>query len=151
MSRKREAGIPVVISMASLASYDGITNDPMELVTTGMLFPQDRSAMLKYTENTEDEMTGEMTEAEIQLELRKDLVTMNRSGEFSNTMLFQRDRRYETTFHTPYGDLPMAVYARDVKCDMGKDSGTVHLRYELSMQGTYASTNELHLEYRAKS
>ena len=150
MNRKNEAGIPVLINLASLASYDGMADDPIQLLTTGTLFHQDKSALLKYTESTEDEATGEMSESEIQLELKKDQVTMNRQGEFSNMMLFQRNRRYETTFHTPYGDLPMAVYSRDVQCDVGPQRGKVHLRYELSMQGTYASTNELHLEYWAK-
>ena len=142
--------IPVLINLASLASYDGMTEDPMQMMTTGVLIPGKNSLLLRYVENQEDEATGEVMAAEIQLELRKDQVMMNRKGEFANTMLFQRNKRYETTMHTPYGELPMAVFSRDVRCDLGKENGKVHLRYELSMQGSYASTNELHLEYWAQ-
>lgn len=143
-------GIPVMINLASLASYDGIADDPIRLITTGTLFTRGSLAELKYHETQEDENTGELIESDIQLLLKKDRVTMNRTGAYSNTMLFERNRRYETTFHTPFGDLPMAVTPSDVLCTLQGDNGTVHLKYELSMQGAYASTNELHLEYRAK-
>ena len=142
--------IPVLINLASMASYDGMTEDPLQMMTTGVLVPGKDSLLLRYVENQEDESTGEVMVSEIQLELRKDQVMMNRMGEFSTTMLFRRNKRYETTMRTPYGDLPMAVFSRDVRCELGKENGKVHLRYELSMQGAYASTNELHLEYWAQ-
>jgi hypothetical protein len=44
----------------------------------------------------------------------------------------------------------MGVYARDVDCRIGPDSGSIHLKYQLDLQGAYASTNELHLEYTAE-
>ena len=151
MKEANRQGIPVVINLASLASYDGITDDPMQVMTTGTLFPQEGFSLLKYQERQEDEATGEVMESEIQLMLKKDQVTMNRMGAFSNTMMFKPNKRFETTFQTPFGELPMAIYSRDVKCDIGNRQGKVHLKYELSMQGAYASTNELHLEYWAKS
>ena len=146
MEEKTE-GIPVVINLASLASYEGITDDPIQVVTTGTLFHKGNAKHLRYTESMEDEETGQVTESEILLVLKKDQVMMNRMGDYINTMLFQRNKHYETTYHTPFGDLPMAVYARDVRCDLGDKGGKVHLKYDLSMQGSYASTNELHLEY----
>ncbi|MCR4877258.1 MAG: DUF1934 domain-containing protein [Clostridiales bacterium] len=148
---KEKKGIPVVINLASLVSYDGMTDDPMQVLTTGTLIPQGNASLLRYTESQEDEATGEVTQSEIQLELKKNQVTMNRMGEFANTMLFMPNKRFETVLKTPFGELPMAVYSRDVRCDLGEDSGKVHLKYELSMQGAYASTNELHLEYWANT
>ena len=115
--------IPVLINLASMASYDGMTEDPLQMMTTGVLVPGKDSLLLRYVENQEDESTGEVMVSEIQLELRKDQVMMNRMGEFSNTMLFRRNKRYETTMRTPYGDLPMAVFSRDVRCELGKENG----------------------------
>ncbi len=139
--------IPVAIQMAALASYNGMADDPMQVVTSGIMIPGKDQTTLKYTESQEDEATGRVTDSEIQLIIGKNQVIMNRMGEFSSTMLFQRNKRFESAMRTPFGELPMAVYAREVHCDMGPDRGTVHLRYELSMQGSYASTNEVHLEY----
>ncbi len=147
---KKEQGIPVLVNLASLASYEGVADDPVQVITTGRLIPQKGALLLRYRENLEDEATGEMTESEIQLLMNRNQVTMHRSGPFSNIMMFQRNKRYETTFRTPYGDLPMAVQTREVRCDLGEENGAVHLKYEISMQGAYASTNELHLEYQAQ-
>ena len=103
MERKEE-GIPVLVNMASMASYDGMTDDPIQVITTGTLFPKKEYLLLRYIENQEDETTGEVMESEIHLVMKKNQVTMNRMGQFANTMLFQPNRRYETVFRTPYGD-----------------------------------------------
>ena len=142
--------IPVLINLASLASYNGMTDDPIQVLTSGVRIPQETFYLLQYTETQEDESTGEVVESQIQLALKKDQVTMNRLGDFNNSMLFKKNRRFETTYHTPYGDMPMAIHTHDLRCEMGLETGKVHLKYELSMQGAYTSTNELHLEYFAK-
>ena len=149
MQEKRKE-IPIAIQMAALASYNGMADDPMQVVTSGVMIPEKDQTTLKYTESQEDETTGQVTDSEIQLIVGRNQVIMNRMGDYSSTMLFQRNKRFEASMRTPFGELPMAVYAREVRCDMGRDKGTVHLRYELSMQGAYASTNEVHLEYWAK-
>ena len=144
------AGIPVFISLASIASYDGIADDPLQMMTSGHLFPGKDFSLLRYQEIQQDRETGQVAESEIQLVLKKDQVTMNRLGDFSNTMLFRKNQRFETVYHTPYGDMNMAVYTKEARWEEKQGTGRIHLRYELSMQGSYASTNELHLEYQKK-
>lgn len=145
----KEREIPVMIDMASLISYRGMPDDPLHLMTTGTLITRGNHALLQYREALEDDPSAGGEGDEVQLVLRKDQVTMNRRGRYANTMLFQRNKRFETVYQTPFGDLPMAVIARDVRCDLKRESGKVHLRYEISMQGSYTSTNELHLEFWA--
>ena len=74
-------------------------------------------------------------------------MTMTRRGDYSNTMVFVPEQRFEGVYKTPFGEMDMAVYARGVRCDIGEAKGSVHLKYQLDIQGAYASTNELHLEY----
>ena len=144
-------GIPVIVHMAALVSYNGVADDPIQVMTQGTLYHQGEHYLLNYTESQEDEATGEVADAEIQLVLKKGQVTMNRMGDYANTMMFMKNKRFETVYYTPFGELPMAVYAREVRCELGESEGKVHLRYELSMQGAYASTNEMSLEYWASS
>ena len=145
----KETGVPVLINLTSQASYQGYADEPIRVLTTGTLIPRGQDCLLKYTERTEDEQTGEIEEEQILLTLGKDQVTMNRTGAYANTMMFKKNRRFETSYRTPFGELPMAVFSRDVHCRLGEKEGTVHLKYELSMQGNYTSTNELHLVYAA--
>lgn len=145
--KEKNREIPVMINLASLISYNGMNDDPIQVMTTGKLIPREKDLLLQYRENMEDTESGETIEEEVQLILKKDEVTVNRMGDYANTMMFQQGKRFETVYRTPFGEMPMSVFARDVKCDLKKERGKVHLRYEISMEGAYASTNELNLEY----
>ena len=84
----------------------------------------------------------------ITLFLEKNRVTMMRKGDYANTMVFVPEQRFEGIYQTPFGNMDMAVLSRGVQCDIGERKGSVHLKYQLNLQGAYTSTNELHLEYR---
>ena len=73
---------------------------------------------------------------------------MERKGDYSNTMVFVKGQRFEGVYRTPYGNMDMAVYTREAACKFGSSEGNMHLKYQLDIQGSYASTNELHLEYK---
>ncbi|MBR6164684.1 MAG: DUF1934 domain-containing protein [Clostridia bacterium] len=140
----------VLINLLAIAKYDRAPDYPIQFMTRGTLSMEESgNAVLAYNETQQDEETGEMTTAQITLSLEKNRVTMTRMGEYSNTMVFVPDRRFEGTYHTPFGNMDMAVYARGVQCNIGREKGSVHLKYQLDLQGAYASSNELHLEYTA--
>ena len=138
----------VLINLLAIAKYEHAPDFPIQFMTRGTLHLGEKDdAVLEYTESQEDEETGEILTAQITLAMEKNRVTMTRMGDYSNTMVFVPDRRFEGTYRTPFGNMDMAVYARGVHCDIGETKGSVHLKYQLDIQGAYTSTNELHLEY----
>ena len=140
---------PVFINLLAIARYDHTPDYPIQFMTTGkLIYRNEDEAVLKYEERQQDEETGEITQADISLLLRKGRVTMERTGDYSNTMVFSKGQRYEGTYRTPYGDMDMAVFTREAKCRIGENDGALHLKYQLDIQGAYASSNELHLEYK---
>ncbi len=141
---------PVFINLTSRATYDGGVVYPVQFITSGTLIRPDRDRyVIRYRESQEDENTGEIVNSDIELELTKNQVIMTRLGDFSSMMVFARDQRFEGRYTTPYGDMEMAVFTRRLKCDLGEREGSVHLEYQLHLQGSYASTNERHLAYQA--
>ena len=139
---------PVLINLLAIARYEHAPDYPIQFMTKGILrMGNGDEAVLEYTESSQDEETGEISTAQVSLSLEKDRVTMTRQGECSNTMVFVPDHRFEGVYQTPFGSMDMAVYARGVRCEIGEKKGSVHLKYQINLQGAYASTNELHLEY----
>lgn len=139
---------PVLINLLAIARYDHAPDYPIQFMTKGKLRIGDEdSAVLEYTESQQDEETGEITTALVTLSMEKNRVTMTRNGDYSNTMVFVPEQRFEGVYQTPYGAMDMAVFSRRVRCDIGDRKGSVHLKYQLDIQGAYASSNELHLEY----
>ena len=142
---------PVFINLLAIAKYDQMPEYPIQFMTTGKLFYKDSGeAQLQYVESQQDEVTGEITRPDITLQFSGSKVTMQRNGSFSNTMVFSSGKRFEGIYRTPYGEMDMAVFTKEAACRIGNHEGSVHLKYQLQIQGSYASTNELHLEYRAE-
>jgi len=140
--------IPVVINLLALARYNNMPAYPIQMMTRGSLsFPDGPGLLLEYKESLEDDDNGEVTTSDVALNIEENQVIMFRNGECMNTMVFDRKHRFEGTYHTPFGDMDMAVDTREVSCNMGIEHGRVFLRYLLHFNGNYASTNELHLEY----
>ena len=147
----KEKGKQVFINLTAMASYEGMADYPIQFMTTGMITkPEKERYVIRYRESQRDEATGETTDSDIELDMRKNSVIMTRTGEFASTMVFSREKRFEGKYTTPYGDMDMAVYTRQLNCALGEDSGTLHLKYQLNIQGNYASTNELHLVYKTE-
>lgn len=142
---------PVFINLLAIARYDHMPDYPIQFMTVGNLYysnPND--VRLQYVESQQDEETGEITKADISLSLCDGRITMERKGDYSNTMVFAKGQRFEGIYHTPYGEMDMAVFTKEAACRLGKTEGNIHLKYQLNIQGNYASTNELHLEYRSE-
>ena len=140
----------VLINLLAIARYEHTPDFPIQFMTKGTLsLQEDNQAVLSYAESQQDEVTGEISTALITLLLEKDRVTMTREGDYSNTMVFVPEQRFEGVYQTPYGNMDMAVTSSGVRCNIGEVKGSVHLKYRLDIQGAYASTNELHLEYAA--
>ena len=141
---------PVFINLLAIARYDQMPDYPIQFMTVGHLsYTSQDEALLQYVESQQDEETGEIMKADISLSLHEGRITMERKGDFANTMVFAKGQRFEGIYHTPYGEMDMAVYTKEAACRFGRAEGNIHLKYQLNIQGNYTSTNELHLEYRA--
>ena len=141
---------PVFINLLAIARYDRMPDYPIQFMTVGNLsYTSPDEVLLQYVESQQDEETGEIMKADVSLFLHDGRITMERKGDYANTMVFAKGQRFEGIYHTPYGEMDMAVFTREAACRIGNREGSLHLKYQLQIQGNYASTNELHLEYRA--
>ena len=141
---------PVFINLLAIARYEQMPDYPIQFMTVGNLsYTNKDEARLDYAESQQDEDTGEILTSDISLSLRNGKITMERKGDFSNTMVFAKGQRFEGVYHTPYGEMDMAVFTKEAACKFGKTEGNIHLIYQLNIQGNYTSTNEPHLEYKA--
>lgn len=143
--------IPVRVTlMSSSRGEDGNEDTPLRIVTTGQLKPISTGYMLRYIENTSDEDTGEIVSAPVTLTLQPDRVVMSRAGDFGTTMVFVKDTRFEGLYHTPYGEMGLALYTTHVYCRTSDEKGTVRLEYQIDMAGHYSATQIISVDYVAE-
>ena len=134
----------VVLSITGAAQAAGQLPDEIHLVTTGLLTPLKEGFQLDYQESQPD--GSEVQDIRLLMERRR--VTMTRTGDYGATMVFEKGRRFESLYHTPYGDMEMAVFPTRVSVSLGEEQGNVHLQYQLDFQGQFASVNDLTVQYR---
>ena len=146
--------IPVIVTLQSYARGErGEKEQPIKLMCRGRMRPTCDGCMLRYQEVQQDD-TGETLAQDVILNVQntpEPRVTMTRLGDYGTTMVFVKDRRFEGAYHTPYGDLGLALYAMQVQCKVTEDHGHVHLEYQLDMQGSYSAVQCIDVSFCAES
>ncbi len=144
---------PVIVTLSSYArGENGEKEQPIRLMCRGRMRPTADGCMLRYQEVQQDD-TGATLSQDVILNIQQGpepRVTMTRLGDYGTTMVFVKDRRFEGAYHTPYGDLGMALYAMQVQCKVAEDCGSIHLEYQLDMQGSYSAVQCIDVSFCAE-
>ena len=138
--------IPVLLSVSGSSGQSDQGDDEVKLMTSGTLAVVPEGYRLCYRETQPDSDEYQ----DIELVMNEKTVTMTRSGAYATGMVFEKGRRFEGVYDTPYGSLDMAVYATRVFCRLGEERGEVQLRYQLDMQGQFADVHDLKIKYSKK-
>ena len=147
---KKQDKTPVLINLVStIRDEEGEQEAPMQLFCRGELKKTASGYLIRYQESMPTEDDSEMVTSDVILSLSEHRVTMSRPGEYGTTMVFVKDQRFEGAYHTPFGDMAMAVFPTQVKCRAADDAGMVHLEYQLDVQGRFTARHTYHSDYCA--
>ena len=134
--------IPVLVSIKSCAHRDETTEDEqMSMLTSGVLEVDDTRAIIRYEESIDESLPPQ----KIEILVEDETVTMNRGGAYSTQMVFRLGCRYEGQYHTPYGDMDLALYCTRLGYDLGDDGGALELSYQLDINGKFAAMHDMEL------
>ncbi len=142
----RKEGIPILISLDAKSAADGQPEDVMRMITSGELFEKKDETIIRYEENLDENEPPQ----QIELALRNDGITMSRNGTIKADMVFQKGKRYESQYHTPYGVLDMALYCIKADFSHNQDGGEIALLYQLDLGGQYAAVHDMRLHWMRK-
>lgn len=133
----------VLLSVTGWTKEDDEQPESVRLLTTGVLTGAKENWRIDYTETQPDNDAHDVT-----LTMKQGVVTMQRLGPFSTSMVFEQGRRFEGSYQTPYGALAMGVYATHVKYHVDDEAtGEVNLTYQLDLQGQFAAMHELRIRF----
>lgn len=144
---KKKETIPVLLKMTSIIEGQEIT-EPMQLLCRGELRKTPSGYLLRYEESLPVD-DNDIQKNDVILSMSENRVSMSRPGEYGTTMIFVKEQRFEGEYHTPYGEMSMAIFPTHVYCNANETDGRVHLEYQLDLQGRYASMNTIDIEYHA--
>ena len=135
---------PVRLTVTGVAYNRNEEDEAMRLTTFGTLSGSPKLWKLRYTERQADSNEKH----DITMTMGEGMVTVARKGAFGSDLVFQKGRRYEGSYHTPFGDLAMGIYPTKVDYRIDPDGdGEVSLRYQLDIQGRYTSVHKLDIAF----
>ena len=122
------------------------SEDQMEFITEGKLYEKGDATYLIYDESEFSGFPGCKTT----LKLTGDCIRMKRIGSevgFGMEFIFEKGKRFNSKYHTPYGNLDMEVLTNDVVNNLSEEGfGDIHIDYHVSLNGMAEGRNRLKIE-----
>ena len=123
-----------------------ISEDQMEFITEGKLYEKGDSTYLIYDESEFSGFPGCKTT----LKLTGDCIRMKRIVSevgFGMEFIFEKGKRFNSKYHTPYGNLDMEVLTNDVVNNLTEEGfGDINIDYHVSLNGMAEGRNRLKIE-----
>ena len=94
------------------------------------------------------EQVDEGVRARISLTQTADGVQMRRAGEMTGALHFQPGKRTPGLYGTAYGDIPVAVYTREVLTEENENGGEMRLDYDVFVGGERTAATGMTLTWR---
>ncbi|HHT50791.1 MAG TPA: DUF1934 domain-containing protein [Eubacteriaceae bacterium] len=118
----------------------------IELLTEGELYNKNKSNYLLYKESEVSGMEGTTTTVKIE----EDHVSIIRLGTTNSHLVFKKGRREYNSYETPYGQLLLSIFTKDVeiKYNQDKEPVSIHLDYQLDIDGGYGTKNTLEIQVK---
>ena len=122
-------------------------NEPIEVITPAAYYLKNNKNYIIYEEVVEG-MPGSIKNkirisGEDQLEILK-------SGLSGTHMVFEKDKIHMTPYETPYGELLLGIYTKDLKVEESDDRINIRINYELDINGDKVADSEIKMCVKAK-
>ena len=136
----------ITLKITGKQIYDNKEEEQMEFVTEGQLYLKNGAIYMIYDES---ELSG-MAGCKTTLKLAGDTLRMKRIGQAGagTEMYFEENRRFTSTYTTPYGPMDLEILTRSVENQFNMDtlSGRVAVCYDVSLQGMAEGKNKLEIK-----
>lgn len=117
-----------------------------ELTTSGSLDYTPDGFTVIYNE-TDEELKGCQTV----LRCSENAIVMTRTGKYNTEIIIEKDRRHTCFYQTPFGELMMGVYTKNMFTDMNENGGTLRFSYTIDFNNDLASENDLNITVAVKN
>ena len=120
--------------------------DKTELKTAGTFEELEEKYIIRYKE---EQGEGEAP-VDVSVVVLKDesVVEMTRNGAISSRLVIERSQRNLCHYGTAYGDIPVAVYTREVLVEESEKGGEMRLDYDVFVGGERTAATVMTLTWR---
>ncbi|MGB9679056.1 MAG: DUF1934 domain-containing protein [Thermoanaerobacteraceae bacterium] len=133
-----------IISVKGTQKNEREESDTIEIVTEGSFYVKGNTFYITYDETEISGMDGTTTT----LKVTENKVTLMRFGSNKSRMIFQKNKRHESDYMTPYGKVLLGIEPSDLHVNLSKVGGEITIKYIIDLDKKVVSNNELYLKVR---
>ena len=135
----------VLVKISGLQFAGEEDNDSIEVITFGTYYKKNNKHYVLYDEVMEG--TAEVTKNVIKI--GADSMEVTRKGPASVHMVFEKDKKNVSYYHTPFGNLLIGINAKSIQLDESDLDINVRVNYGLEIN--YEHVAECHITVDVKS
>ncbi len=136
-----------LLDVKGVQKYHDQEPDVIELTTEAALTGEDGVLYLRYAES---DLTG-LKGTDTTFELHGDKVILRRSGAVSSEMVFVPGEVHQSLYNTEEGALLITVHTTAVEDEMTLNGGSLHVSYDITIEGLGMGRIDYWLKVRPKS
>ena len=136
----------VLICISGLHNGPEVEDDPLEVIVGGEYYYRNQKHYLIYDEIMDgtDEQTHNI------IKMKPDYMELTRKGPVNVRMLFEKNQKNMTLYHTPFGSLSIGIDATKVEVTEKEDRIIADVEYSLDMNDEKVADCHIHIEVRPK-
>lgn len=134
----------VLVSVKSIQRDRDGEDTVVELISSGRYYERQG---IKYIIYNESEVTG-LEGVKTTIKVYPNSVVLLRTGDVNMRHQYVLNEKHESVYQTPYGQLHMAVYTHEFNVSIQDGIGSVHLGYDISVDGEWQFYNQLTITLR---
>lgn len=135
----------VLVSISGL-QYEFDKDDAVEVISVGEYYNRDGKHYVKYEEIMED-MEG-ITKC--MLKVSENQIDIIKRGVNNVHMIFETNKKNMTYYQTPFGDLQVGIFTKNIDLKEEEDKLVVDIHYGLDINYAFISDCEIQIKVTSK-
>ena len=136
----------VIITICGLQAGLDADGEPIEMITTGEYFYKNGKHYLLY----EEVMEGESSVTKNRIKVATDYMELTKNGVVSVHMVFEKGKKNQTHYYTPYGSLMIGIDAQKVEFIEKEDEIDIDVEYALELNQEHAANCNIKINVKSK-
>lgn len=122
-------------------------NEPIEVITPATYYYKNRRHYILYEEVVEGFPGTIKNKIRIS---ETGMLEIMKSGLSNLHMVFEKDKINVTQYDTPYGEILVGVYTKDMRVDVSEEEMDIRISYILDINGEKVADSEISMSVRSK-
>jgi len=132
--------------MDAFADVPDEENEPIEVITPATYYLKNGKHYVLYDEVVEGMLGSIKNTIKITGDSK---LEMKKSGIASTNMVFEKEKMNVTQYDTPYGEMMVGVYTKDMKVDVTEQNIDVSIAYALDVNSEKVADCEIVMNIKA--